>query len=231
MNISRVIRLRRPEGHLGRHRRRLGGDQLEVERAEGDERQQGAEDEGVVADAVDDERLLAGVAGRLLHVVEADQQVRAQPDALPADEHHQEVRAEHQHEHEEDEQVQVGEEARVVGVGLLVHVGRRVDVDQRADAGDDQDHQRRQRVEPEGQVEREVARLDPGEHRLADLAAIGRQAGQRHDLQHGNGERRQHHRAGQSARHRLGQTAADAGVDQEAEERKQRNQREHGVTT
>ena len=37
--------------------------------------------------------------------------------------------------------------------------------------------------------------------------------------------------ARQAARDRLGQTAADAGVDQEAEEREERDQRKHGVTT
>ena len=36
------------------------------------------------------------------------------PDALPADEHHQEVRAEHEHQHEGGEQVQVREVARVL---------------------------------------------------------------------------------------------------------------------
>ena len=43
---------------------------------------------------------------------EADQQVRAEADALPADEHHREVGAEHQHQHERGEQVQVREVAR-----------------------------------------------------------------------------------------------------------------------
>ena len=47
---------------------------------------------------------------------EADQQVRAEPDAFPADEHHREVRAEDQHEHERREQVQVREVARVLAV-------------------------------------------------------------------------------------------------------------------
>ena len=73
-----------------------------------------AEDEAEVADAVDDERLLAGVGRRLLLEPEADQQVRAEADALPADEHHQEVGAEHEHEHERREQVQVREVARVL---------------------------------------------------------------------------------------------------------------------
>ena len=111
--------------------------------------QEHAEDEAPVADAVGDERLLAGVRRALLLVPVADQQVRAEADAFPAHEHHQEVVPQHEHEHEEAEQVQVAEEARHAAARLVGHVGRRVDVDQRADAGDDQDHHPGQRIEAE----------------------------------------------------------------------------------
>ena len=104
-------------------------------------------------------------------------------------------------------------------------------MDQRADAGDHEDHDGRQRVEAEGQVEREVARLDPREHGVADFAALGRQGRQGHHLRDGHGEGREHRGAGQTAGDRLGQAPAEAGVDQEAEEREERDQREHGVTT
>ena len=53
-------------------------------------------------------------------VPEADQRVRAEADAFPADEHQQQVVAQHQRQHREREQVQVGEEAPVRR--LLVHV-------------------------------------------------------------------------------------------------------------
>ena len=46
-----------------------------------------------IADAVHDERLVAGVGGELLVEVEADQQVAAQAHAFPADEQQQIVRA------------------------------------------------------------------------------------------------------------------------------------------
>ena len=78
----------------------------------------------------------------------------------------EEVRAEHEHQHEGGEQVQVREVARVLRVRLLVHVGGRVDVDQRADAGDDEDHHRRQRIEAQRERHLEVAGRDPGEQRL-----------------------------------------------------------------
>ncbi len=129
-----------------RGRRRHG---LEVQAVEGHEDQEHPEDEPEVADAVDDKRLLASVRRRLLRVVEADEQVRAETDTLPPDEHDREVGAEHEHEHEGREQVQVREVARVLAVGLLVHVAGRVDVDERSDAGDDEDHQRRELIQPE----------------------------------------------------------------------------------
>ena len=120
----------RAERHLDRHLLRGQGDGREVKRIERHHQHQGAQDEREVTDAVDDERLLGRVRCRLLLVVEANQQVRAQAHAFPADEHHQDVRAEHQHQHEEAEQVQVREEPGEVGVGFLVHVRGRIDVNQ-----------------------------------------------------------------------------------------------------
>ena len=52
----------------------------------------------------------------------------------------EEARAEHEHQHRGGEQVQVREEPREARVA--VHVPDRVEVDQRADAGDEQDHRR-----------------------------------------------------------------------------------------
>ena len=82
---------------------------------------------------------------------ERDEQVAAGADALPAEEGDQEVVAQHEAEHREDEQVQVDEELREVLVA--VHVADRVQVDQRADAGDEQRHRDRQRVDEEPGVD------------------------------------------------------------------------------
>ena len=84
------------------------------------------------------------------------EQVGAQADALPAEEGQQEARAEHEHEHRGREQVHVREEAAEALVA--VHVADRVQVDQRADAGDEQDHRRRERVGEEAEVDAEAAR-------------------------------------------------------------------------
>ena len=74
----------------------------------------------------------------LLEEVEADQQVRAETHAFPAHEQHQIVRAEHQNQHEEHEQIQVREEPVIAA--LVRHVAGGVDVDEHADAGNDQQH-------------------------------------------------------------------------------------------
>ena len=218
------------EGRLDRHRLHGLADGHEVERPDRPEQQQRPQDEGVVTDAVDDKRLLRRVRGRCLFVVVADEQVGAEPHAFPADEHDQRVGAEHEQQHEEDEEVQVGEVPREVGVGLLVHVGRRVDVDERADAGDDEDHHGRQRIEAEAHVEREAPGRHPGEQHLGNLAGLGRHAHERPHLRGRDGKGRQHHGRGQAARHALGQTLPHRRIDEEAGKRKQRYQREHWIT-
>ena len=144
----------------------------EAQRAEHGHHEQHAEDEAGVAHAVHDERLLARVAGRLLVEVEADQQVAAQPHAFPADEQQHVVVRQHQHQHEEDEQVEVAEEA-VVAV-VVIHVAGGVHVDQEADAGDHQDHDRAERVEQKAPVE-----LEGGE---VPVGHVERQAGEPGEL-------------------------------------------------
>ncbi len=84
-------------------------DALEVEGAEVGEDGEQAEQEGEVADAVDDERLASGLRRKILIEIEADEQIGAQADALPPDEHHQEVVPENEEQHGAHEEVQVGE--------------------------------------------------------------------------------------------------------------------------
>ncbi len=79
------------------------------------------------------------------------------PTPSQPEEREQEVRAEHEHEHRRREQVHVREEA--AEAGIAVHVPDRVQVDQRADAGDEQDHRRRQRIDEEPEVDAEAAGL------------------------------------------------------------------------
>jgi len=112
-----------------------------------------------VADAVDHEGLLARGGRGGLVLPERDQQVRGEADALPADEQHRVVVREDEREHGRDEQVQVGEEPATAGV--VRHVADGVDVDQAADARDQQGEQDRQRVDQQADVDLPGARLDP----------------------------------------------------------------------
>ena len=111
------------------------------------EDEEGPEHEADVAEDVDHERLHACACGGGAPVPEADQHVGGGADESPADDQQQEVPRQHQQQHREDEEVEVGEEARVAAVAL--HVADRVEVDQHRDAGDDADHQHRQRVDEE----------------------------------------------------------------------------------
>ena len=81
----------------------------------------------------------------MLVKVEANQQIAAQAHALPAHEHHQVVVGKDQREHGEHEEVQVSEEAVVAA--LMAHVARAVNVDERADAGDEEQPHATQGVE------------------------------------------------------------------------------------
>ena len=118
---------------------------VEIQRAEVDHDQEHRQRKSEVADAVHDERLVARVGRALLHEVEADQQVTAQAHAFPADEQQQIIRRQHQGEHEEHEQVQIREEAVVAF--FVRHVADGVNVNQRADAGDDHQHDHGQLVD------------------------------------------------------------------------------------
>ena len=106
--------------------------------------------ESEVTDAVGDERLVGrGRVGRVV-VPEADEQVRGQTHALPADVEQQVRVGEDEQQHRRDEEVEVGEEAPLVGV--VRHVPERVHVDQRPDEGDEHDEGHRQRVDEQARA-------------------------------------------------------------------------------
>ena len=144
---------------------RSGGcreDHIEVERSEEREDAEHSEQKTEVSDAIDDERFLAGGGRIFAVVVVADQKIGAEAHTFPAHEHQEEVLGEDEREHREHEQVQIGEVPGVSRVGLVVtHVADRVDMDEETDEGDERRHQGGKRIEPEGQVDREVSRCDP----------------------------------------------------------------------
>ena len=146
-------------------------DLAEGERAEVGEQKEDANEEAEVADAVDDEGFLAGGDGGVALEVEADEQIGGETDALPADEHHEDVAGEDQDGHEEEEEVEVAEVARVA---LFVgHVADGVDVDEEADAGDDEEHDERKLIEDEAEVDVERPMASQG---YGQVSTMGREA-------------------------------------------------------
>ena len=154
---------------------------------------------------------------------ERDQQVGAEPDALPPEEGDEEAAAEHEDQHRGDEQVHVGEEPREALVA--VHVADRVDVDQRRHAGDEQDEGDRQRVGEEADVDLQPARRQPGEE-VDDVLPVSRPARSRSaknittDARNGEPE----HQAADPPRHRLADALAEQQEDHRAEQRQRRDE-------
>ena len=109
-----------------------------------------AQQKAGVADAVDDECLVGGVAGRLAMEIESDQQIRTQAHALPSHKHQDIVVPQDQGEHGEHEEVEVSEEAVVAA--LVRHVAGGINVDEHADAGDEQQPDGGERIEQEAGI-------------------------------------------------------------------------------
>ncbi len=210
----------------------------EVNGAEDLEGEEDRQEEAEVADAVDDERLLPCRGAPVLLEVEADQQVAAQPDALPADEQDDQVGPEDERQHGEHEQVQVGEVPRIRALALAVHVPHRVDVDQEPHERHEEQHHRRQRIQPQREVDREVREQavgglaepggDPGEHAV-DVDGV------RPDRQSPVADRREageHREPGAGQRHPRrravapGAPVADQAVHRGAEQREERDEPE-----
>ena len=126
---------------------------VEIDRVDQHVEREDPEQEAEVADPVDDEGLDRRRARALLAIVEADQQVRGDAHALPAEEQLQEVVGGDQRQHREGEERQVGEEPRLVALAVLevlvvVHVAEAVEVHERRHRGHHHQHDRRQPVEP-----------------------------------------------------------------------------------
>ena len=162
---------------------------VEIDRAGHHEYREDAEREAEIADAVDHEGLDGGRVRLRLVVPEADQQIAREPDALPAEEQLHQIVRRHQHQHREGEQRQVGEEARPVRI--LLHVADRIEVHEGRHGVDHHQHHGGQRVDADGPVDLQVARIDPGEQHLARVLVLEADAPQRHPGQHHRDEQEQ----------------------------------------
>ena len=96
-------------------------------RPNSDHQNENAENETEVADAVDDERFIAGDGIDVIVVPEADQKIRTETDALPADKQQEQIVAHDQHKHEKDKQVEVDKKAHHVRV--MAHVTQGIEMD------------------------------------------------------------------------------------------------------
>jgi hypothetical protein len=184
-------------GRPTRQPRGAAEDPVEVQAAERGEDQEHRQQEADVADAVGDEGLLGGRRYVRPGVPEADQQVRAEADALPAEEHHQEVLRQHQHQHGGGEQVQPGEVGAAPAVGG--HVADRVEVDQRADPGDHQRERGRQLVPAQVHRHPQVAGEKPVPAAQDRCARAGVPAEQLGERRHGHAEGHEHQQRGKPA--------------------------------
>jgi hypothetical protein len=94
-------------------------------------------------------------------------------------------------------------------------------VNQRSDAGDDENHHRGKRIETQSKVDVEVARANPAERLLDDRAGRRRQSDQVPHSDERHQQRREHHAGGNRTRSPPGDTPAEAGIRQEAEKREE----------
>ena len=224
-------RRRRPAGR--EFFRRGREDVSVVQRSERREDQKEAHRKAEVAHAVDDKRLLPGVGRGLPLVPKTDEQVRAEPNALPADEEEHEVVGQDQERHRKEEQVEVGE---IPGLaGIVVHVADGIDVNDEAHARHHEDHHRREGVEEEGRPHDEIPRGDPGIEGL-DGAARPLQTEQGEEGPDGRREAQAGRNAGDGAGRAPARTSrkpAEHAVDdcpQGGENRNQPEEIEHSFT-
>ena len=137
-----------------RYGRCLSEDFVVVQRPEDIPRQQETDQEANVADAVRQEGFDGGRGCRLTLEPEPNQEVRAETDGFPEDEQDQQVVRHHEHDHREDEQRQIGEEPPKAGI--VVHVSNGINVDHERNARHHEQHDEREGVHAQRNVQREV---------------------------------------------------------------------------
>ena len=103
-----------------------------------------------VTNPVDDKGLFPGAGLFVVRIPKANEQIGAQPDAFPAHEEQQDIIAQHQQQHGGGKEVEIGKIAHhIVVVG---HIADGIDVDEKADPGDDHDHGAGQGIDPQRNI-------------------------------------------------------------------------------
>ncbi len=104
-----------------------------------------AHHEAEISEAVADEGLVGGIGRAVAGVPEADEEVGTEADAFPEEKHFDEVGGNDNAGHREHEDGEPAEETATGGI--LGHVADGEDMNEEADAGDDEKHALGQRVE------------------------------------------------------------------------------------
>ena len=100
---------------------------------------------------------------------EPNEEIGSETDALPSDEHQQCIACQHQNRHEKKEQIQVGEVAPVSF--FVAHVADGIHMDEKANAGDDEQHEQGELVEHKAEIDVQCAGVDPGARSVSSRAA------------------------------------------------------------
>ena len=156
---------------VARDFREMRNDVVEHDRAGGHPDHQDSNHESEIANARGKKRFLRRFGSGIALEPVADQHVRSEADQFPENEQHHEIVRENDPEHCEHEEGESGEIARFTFV--IAHIAQRVDVNQRPDAGNDEQHQSAQIIEDKREWNSEdPANIDPGElaRRDVDLA-------------------------------------------------------------
>ena len=115
---------------------------------------QDAEHETKIPDTIDNERLLAGICGRVFRVVVSDEDVGTHAHEFPKYKHHHEVARQNDAQHREKKEGQATKETRVTF--LLPHVAKGISENQSRDGCDHQKHDLAQLVDREADRNSEV---------------------------------------------------------------------------
>ena len=157
----------RQESGMTRQRRQSRCDLAENNRAGRHPDHQNPEHESEIADAIGDERFFRRVRRGVAIEPMADQHIGAKADQLPEDEQHHEIVRQNDAEHREHEERQCRE---IAGLACIIpHVAERIDMDQRSDARDHEEHRLAQTIEDKAKRDLEdSAEIDPGEFWCGD---------------------------------------------------------------
>ena len=114
-----------------------------------------------ITDTRSDESFFGGGRRAGLVIPKADQQIRGEPDQLPANEQQQKIVRDHQSEHGRSKQRQKTEEpCEVLVVG---HIPDAINKNQQTDERDHHEHRGCKRIEHPTEPQRSLAKLEPNE--------------------------------------------------------------------